>query len=162
MTLAMRPATAEDRDFLAAMLAEAVNWTGDRGVTADLVWDRSDLARYVEDWPRTGEIGIVAEYHGSPVGAVWLRYLTAERPGYGYLGDDIPELTMAVIPTWRGQGVGKSLLQEMIAAATDVGMPAISLSVERANYARHLYDEAGFVVAGKHDDADTMVKDLAG
>ena len=32
--------------------------------------------------------------------------------GYGYVADDVPELTMAVVPGWRGHGIGGELLAD--------------------------------------------------
>ena len=40
----------------------------------------------------------------------WLRRFTAAEPGYGYVADDVPELSIAVYPEFRRQRVGTLLL----------------------------------------------------
>lgn len=157
MSLAIREATPSDLDFLVEMLTEAIDWTGDRGISNSDVWQRPDLAHYVADWPRTGEIGMVATEHDRPIGAVWLRYLDANDPGYGYVADDIPELSIAVIPSMRGLGLGRAMMGRLVERARALGIPAISLSVERANQARNLYLDIGFVIVASGADTDTML-----
>ncbi|MET8526886.1 GNAT family N-acetyltransferase [Micromonospora sp. NPDC005172] len=97
-----------------------------------------------------------------PVGASWCRHLTAADPGYGYVSDDIPELTLGVVEHWRNRGVGRALLRAVLSVAHDRGLRAVSLSVERANVAAKLYASEGFHTVESFDDADTMVTQLAG
>ena len=103
---------------------------------------------------------MVAEADGAPIGAAWLRLFTADDPGYGYVADDVPELSMAVAAGWRGRGVGRALLQEITRRARTAGHQAISLSVERANFAHRLYTSDSYRVVQRGPDSDTMVKEL--
>lgn len=121
------------------------------------------LAHYVSGWMRPDDLGVVAvDQAGNLVGAAWLRYLPAADPGYGYVRDDVPELTMGVVSAWRGNGVGRALLREVLAAARAVGVLAVSLSVERANVvAARLYASEGFRTVESFDDADTMLAELS-
>jgi GNAT superfamily N-acetyltransferase len=160
----IRPATAADAPFLADMLMEAVNWSPEwparsrRRVLSD-----PRTAHYVAGWPREGDLGVVAEAGGTPVGASWLRFFTADDPGYGYAGPDVPELTIGVAAAWRGRGVGRALLRALAAAAAGAGIGQVSLSVERKNFARHLYAAEGFTVTDASDpQSDTMMKTLPG
>ncbi len=142
------------------MLVEAVNWAPDRQLPRAAIAADPALARYVDGWPRPGDLGVVAEADHAPIGAVWLRLFTADAPGYGYVADDVPELSMGVVRQWRGMGVGRGLLQEMTRRARAAGHRAISLSVERANLAHGLYTGEGFQVVAGGPDSDTMVKEL--
>lgn len=153
-----RSATAMDADFLLDMLVEAVNWPQDRQLSRSTVTADPVLARYIDGWPRQGDLGVVAEADGRPIGAVWLRLFTADDPGYGYVADDVPELSMAVVETWRGRGVGRALLREITHRARSAGHRAISLSVERANFAYHLYTSEGYQIVERSPDSDTMLK----
>lgn len=155
-----RPATAEDADFLFDMLVEAVNWTPDRHLSRSTVAADPTLVRYIDGWPRQGDFGIVAEAEGVPIGAAWVRLFTANEPGYGYIADDVPELSMGVVEKWRGLGVGRGLLQEMTRRARSVRIRAISLSVERANFAHRLYMSEGYRVVERGPDSDTMVREF--
>jgi GNAT superfamily N-acetyltransferase len=88
------------------------------------------LAHYVDGWMRPGDLGVVAVASvGGPIGTAWLRNLPAKDAGYGYVRDDVPELSMGVVQAWRGQGVGRALLRDVLAAARSAGVAAVSLSV---------------------------------
>lgn len=156
----LRRATETDAEFLLDMLVEAVNWLPGREHSRRAVMKNPDLARYLDGWPRSGELGVVAEAEGQPIGAVWLRLFTADEPGYGYVADEIPELSMAVVRSWRGRGVGRALLREMARRAGEVGRRAISLGVERANFAHRLYTSEGYQVVQRGVDSDTMLKEF--
>lgn len=156
----LRPATADDAGFLAAMLLEAYNWDGQPRFTLDQLRAEDHAWRYVDRWPLPGDFGVVAELDGTPVGAVWARLLTADRPGYGYVADDVPELSVGVAPDARGRGVGRALLTELIAEARRAQYRRISLSVEPANRAADLYRSLGFTKVGTSGGSDTMVLDL--
>lgn len=103
---------------------------------------------------------MVAEDETGPFGAAWLRTFTSVDPGYGYVDDSTPELTIGVIPPRRGQGIGRALLRTLLDWARTRHIPAISLSVERANRAQQLYLAEGFTVLVSLEDSDTMIARL--
>ena len=82
-----------------------------------------------------------------------MRRLTAADPGYGYVADEIPELTIAVAPQHRGRGIGSRLMRELLAA----DLPAVSLSCDPANPALRLYERLGFVAVGESGGSVTML-----
>ncbi|WP_184540401.1 GNAT family N-acetyltransferase [Streptosporangium becharense] len=125
----LRVATADDADFLTDMLVAAVNWDPAReAVGRDRVLMDRQTARYVEGWPRPGDLGVVAvEAGGQPVGAAWLRLFSPDDPGYGFVSEDIPELSVGVLPLWRGKGVGRALLTEVAQRAAERGFARICL-----------------------------------
>ncbi len=98
---------------------------------------------------------------GKGVGAAWLRLLQGDHQGYGYVDDATPELSIALDPAYRGQGIGTRLLVALFATAAEQ-YSAISLSVWPANPAYRLYQWLGFTVvkATADDPAVTMVKVL--
>ncbi|WP_216204520.1 GNAT family N-acetyltransferase [Amycolatopsis aidingensis] len=160
MRVAIRPAGAADAAFLTEMLVEAAFWRpeGPRGGVGDVVRHPA-LAHYVAGWPRPGDLGVVAE-RGDPIGAAWLRYFTADDPGYGFVDTATPEVSMGVLPQWRGQGVGQRLLDSLVDAARRAGVVALSLSVEPGNHARRLYERSGFEQVGAAGGALTMLLHL--
>jgi GNAT superfamily N-acetyltransferase len=167
---ALRAATAADADFIAEMTLASFNWAPDRpAFTMERFRAEPALWKYVDGWPAPGEQGVVAEERaagggGAPggrlVGAAWWRYFGADAPGYGFVGEDVPELSLAVAADWRGRGLGRALLRAVVDQARAEGLARVSLSVERANHAARLYATEGFVVVGGDENADTMVKEL--
>ncbi len=158
----LRPATAGDAGFLAQMLVHAVNWDPARPpMTHDAVMAEPTLAHYVTGWPRPGDIGVVAERDGAPVGAAWLRRFDADDPGYGFVADGVPELSIGVDPPHRGRGVGTALCRALLDEAAATGIARVSLSVEHANAARRLYERLGFRTHETRTTDVVMVRDVA-
>lgn len=154
--VALRPALASDAAFLTEMLVAAAFWRPEGPVgTSDVVLHDPELAHYVSGWPQAGDLGVVAEAD-QPVGAAWLRFFTADDPGYGFIDAAIPEVSMGVLDPWRGRGVGRRLLVALILAARETGLPALSLSVETDNYAHELYESCGFQSVTQASGSVTM------
>lgn len=156
----IRPAGAADGPALTAALLEAVNWAGRARFRLDDLDADSTLSRYVEGWPRLDDFGAIAESDGLPVGAAWCRTFSSSAPGYGFVADDVPELSMGVLPAHRGRGVGTALLTAVLGLARQRSWRAVSLSVEDGNRARALYERVGFVRVGRKDDSDVLLVDL--
>lgn len=150
----------DDRDVLTDALLWAVNWHPQRRMTREQALAQQLIARYVRDWPRPGELGVVADVDRDPVGAAWLRLSTADDPGFGWVADDVPELSIGVAPSWRGRGIGTRLLRALQGHAREAGVRAVSLSVEDGNAAARLYRREGFVVVRSDHGAVTMLADL--
>ncbi len=158
-----RDATAADREFLTAMLSEAANWRpGPAVVGPDALRTDPHLRAYLEGWPRADDLGVIAfdPRDGRPVGAAWCRPGTADAHGYGHVADDVPEVSIAVVPDRRGRGIGAALLGRLIHRATTHDVRALSLSVEHDNPAGRLYRRFGFAVIDDTDGAATMLLDL--
>src|SRR5262249_39799267 len=118
-------------------------------------------ARYVDGWGRPGDVALYAlDPRDEPVGAAWYRTFTATAPGYGYVADDVPELSVGVYPEFRGQHVGTLLPGALLARAERDGVRALSLSVNRENPAKRLYARLGFEVVGETPDPLTMLQPL--
>ena len=124
-----------------------LNWTGtDRFGDPDIVADPA-LAHYTRLRPERGDFGLVAEVSGRCIGVVWLLFLDSGDPGYGYVADGVPELSVCVWPGHQGVGIGGQLLDAALVAARERGIGRVSLSVEEGNPARRLYRVRGFVDA---------------
>lgn len=86
----------------------------------------------------------VADDGDALLGAIWPRVFPATAPGYGYVADDVLELSTGVHAARRGQGVGSALLAGCTEQARDVGWRALGLSVEDGNRAaRALHERNG-------------------
>jgi ribosomal protein S18 acetylase RimI-like enzyme len=163
VSVTVRPAVVEDLPFLREMLYEAAAPEpgepdpGIDGVLADPV-----VGSYLDGWGRESDLGVVAEADGVPVGAAWCR-LPGAVHGFGYVADDTPELAIAVVEGSRGRGVGRWLMEALVAAASERGSPALSLSVMPTDpVAVRLYTGAGFERVGTNGDLWVMRRDLRG
>ena len=117
------------------------------------------ISKYLSGWGREGDFALIAydSITNKAVGALWHRLFSCDTAGYGYVADDIPELVMGVVPESRGQGIGSLLLDAIIQEAKKSGYRALSLSVDRNNRAKMLYERAGFVDAQVSQPQDTSV-----
>jgi ribosomal protein S18 acetylase RimI-like enzyme len=141
------------------MLLEAANWNPDRRpLTIDELRADPALVHYVGGWPRPQDHGVVAITEaGEPVGAAWMRQFRADDPGYGFVDDETPELSVGVAPQYRGRGIGRALCTAVLDQARDMGVRRVSLSVEKANQAITLYRGLAFVEYADQGDAVTML-----
>ena len=157
----IRPATRDDVRFLKDMLYEAARWNPDwpREPIEEVLADPM-LVRYHEGWGRTGDGGVIAELEGEPVGAAWYRLFTQDSPGYGFVDEKIPELSIAVVPLHRRKGIGEALLRSCMVQAREEGFQALSLSVAAHNRSRMMYQRAGFEKLQESGDSWTMVANL--
>jgi ribosomal protein S18 acetylase RimI-like enzyme len=158
----IRSATHSDEPLLHGVLGLAFNWRGAMALgDVDRAMTRPEIGHYITGWPQHGEVGFVAYDSAGPLGAVWWRLWAGGDTGYGYVSADIPELTLGVVAAYRGQGVGRALMEAIIEAGWRQSPPALSLSVEVENIAAHrLYRHLGFEVVGRVGEADTMVLQL--
>jgi ribosomal protein S18 acetylase RimI-like enzyme len=148
----IRKGSAADTQFMRAMLAHAYHWHV-AGLDTEI-----PLSRYVDGWGRPGDVALVAAEGPNPVGAAWFRRFPASAPGYGFVDEQTPELTIAVVPSRRRHGVGQELLDALLARAVAEGVPAVSLSVENGSPAVAFYERNGFSPAGEHGGALTMLR----
>jgi len=118
------------------------------------------LAQYWQGFGRPGDAGFAALIGRETVGAAWARLMSGSAPGYGHVDDQTPELSIAVVPKWRGKGVGTQLIDALLDALTEAGYQSVSLSVQQANPAVGLYKRFGFTVVRVHDAEYIMVRSL--
>ena len=107
-----------------------------------LQW-QPELARYAAGWGRAGDMGIVAIAEDTAIGTAWLRQWSLAQRGFGFIDVDIPEMAIAVLPDYRGQGVGTQLIIQLLWAA-QAYYPAVCLNVRAASPALRLYQRLGF------------------
>jgi ribosomal protein S18 acetylase RimI-like enzyme len=147
----IRPGTPQDARFLRDMLRHAYYWRSpeelERGVHA---------MNYVENWGRPGDAAVIALDRGFPVGAAWYRLFTENRRGYGFVDEVTPELSIAVVPSRRGHGIGGELMTALLEQARREGYETISLSVAKDSPSIRLYERYGFARVDERDGAVTM------
>lgn len=137
-TIALRPETAKDEAFLRQLYASTR-----AGEMAPVPWPEArkaaflnmqfDLqhAHYRRHYPDAEFLVILREE--TPIGRYYLH-----RGESAFLVIDI-----ALLPDFRGQGVGGGLLRKLLAEADAAGKP-VRLHVEPASRAEQLYLRLGF------------------
>ncbi|MGW2543124.1 N-acetyltransferase family protein [Kitasatospora sp. NPDC001574] len=158
-----RFALAGDVELLRDMVVAAVNWGPGPAAPREAVLSDPRNAHYVDGWPRPGDLGLVAlatrevdRWEPAPVGAAWLRHFTEDDPGYGFVGDDVPELSIGVDAAQRGRGTGTVLIRRLLRTAREAGIERVSLSVGRDNPAVGLYSREGFRLHGRDEGEDSL------
>ena len=139
----IRRGSHADVPFMRSMLPHAYGWRVN-ALDAEI-----PLTRYIDNWGRPGDLALVATETGHRVGAAWFRVFRTTEPGYGFVDEATPELTISVVPSRRKHGVGQELLDALLAKAREEGHSAVSLSVEHDSPAVKFYERNGFASAGE-------------
>lgn len=134
----LTPATEADRKFLFAVYAAGragemamVPWTVEqKQAFLRSQFDLQDRA-YRGNYP--GAQFLVIRQDGQPIGRLYL-YETA---------DEIRVMDIALLPEWRGAGIGGALMRDILARAGN-SRRFVSLHVEHHNPALRLYHRLGF------------------
>ncbi len=147
----LRAVGPQDVRFLRDMLRHAYHWRLNED--PDL-----PVARYVTNWGRKGDSGLMALAGISPVGAAWYRLFPRDEPGFGFVDEETPELTIAVVPSRRHEGFGRQLMSALLDRAREEGYGALSLSADKQQTG--LYERYGFRPVEEKPNAVTMRAEL--
>jgi ribosomal protein S18 acetylase RimI-like enzyme len=139
--VSLRPATDADRAHLLAVYAstrveelDQVAWpAGAREAFVDMQFSAQDH-EYHRANPR-GSFDVI-EVAGAPAGRLYVD----RRPG------DLRIVDVALLPEFRGRGIGEGLVRDLQRAAAAEGR-IVSIHVEFSNRAARLYERLGFVLA---------------
>jgi GNAT superfamily N-acetyltransferase len=146
----LRPADQQDMRFLRDMVRHAYHW---RMGDPDL-----PVFRYVKNWGRPGDAGVIASAGPNAYGAAWYRLFPADAPGFAFVDEQTPEVTIAVVPSHRGKGTGGELLDALLERARADGFSQLSLSAELGQTG--FYEKYGFRELRREDGTVTMVASL--
>ena len=150
----IRKGSPGDVPFMRSMLAHAYGWRVN-ALDADI-----PLTRYTDNWGRAGDVAMIAHETGNRVGAAWFRLFRAGEPGYGFVDEQTPELSISVVPSRRRHGVGQDLLDALLDKAREEGHEQVSLSVEKDSPAVAFYERNGFAATGESQGGLVMVRHL--
>ena len=155
----LRPVTDDDGALLREACLVNMNWVEPRFSLQDLD-DRPEFAHYYSAFDASRDFGFAAVEDDAVTAVAWVVFLPANDPGYGFVADGVPELSITAFDGHRGRGLGAAVLDAVIDEARRRDLVGISLSVEDGTRARHLYERAGFRVVGRNGNADTMLLEL--
>jgi len=149
----LRPVDRHDVRFLRDMLRHAYHWR----LTEE---SERPVYRYVRNWGRPGDAGVIAMDGPHAYGAAWYRLFTPDEPGFGFVDEKTPELTIAVVPSRRGKGAGREMLQALLDRARESGLPGSQPQHGRATgrVVRGLRLRDGRRVAACRDDGRPLLR----
>jgi ribosomal protein S18 acetylase RimI-like enzyme len=156
MNIVLRPIVVADEPFLWEMLYQALYVPPDGPPFPREILREPDIACYVKGWGRPGDWGLLACDGETLIGAIWLRQWSDDEKGYGFVSPAVPEMSIALLPGCRGQGLGSRMIDEVVALAKP-DYPGLSLSVVETSPARRLYERHGFQTVGRVGESLVML-----
>ncbi len=154
MICTFREIAAGERALLDRFLYEAIFVPPGVPAPPRSILERPELQVYVADFgARADDFGLAAQLDGRTVGAAWARRMR----DYGYVDDGTPSLAIALLPEYRGRGIGTALLGALLRRLREKGYRQVSLSVQTDNPAVRLYRRAGFVPVAQKGPEAVMV-----
>lgn len=155
----IKPLLSEYEAFMWEMLYDAIFVARENELADKDLDELPFLKKYIENWgERKDDYGYVAiDHNNQPLGAVWVRQFKREDGAWGYIDDATPELNIAVIKHARNMGVGTCLLNAIL-NSLEGKYNRISLSVHPKNRCINLYQQKGFKVYKRAENALTMLK----
>ena len=157
MKYTIREMTAQEYPLLNDFLYEAIFVPEGVEPPSKSIITAPELQIYVKDFGTSkDDFSLVAEVENKIIGAVWVRIMN----DYGHIDDKTPSLAISLYKKYRGQGIGSSLIKEMLSLLQAHGYKRVSLSVQKANYATKLYQKIGFRIIKEIGDEWIMTYNL--
>ena len=161
MNMIIREIKQNEIYFLKEMLYLALYVPEGKSPFPKSIIENPDISKYIDHWGTLpNDIALVAVFNEKLIGAVWGRTFNSLKPGYGFIDENTPEISMAVKKEFRNQGIGAKLIDEITGIYSSRGIKSISLSVDKRNRAKSLYARKGFIAVTDKDTAVTMKKIL--
>lgn len=143
------------------MLYEAIYQPDENQVIPRSVLKIPEVYAYIENFgDKIDDHCLVAEMEQQIVGAVWVRIISGNIKGYGYIDDKTPEFAISLYKEYRNKGIGSLLMSRMINYLKNKGYEQTSLNVKKDNYAVKLYKNIGFTVIGENEKDYLMLLKL--
>ena len=95
----------------------------------------------------------VAEVSKKIVGAAWTRIIN----DYGHIDDETPSLSISLLKEFRNQGIGTTMVKQILKKLKEQGYKQVSLSVQKKNYAFNMYKNVGFEIVRENKEDYIMV-----
>lgn len=157
MKYTIREMTAQEYPLLDDFLYEAIFVPEGVDPPSKSIITAPELQVYVKGFGASkDDFALVAEVENKIIGAVWVRIMN----DYGHIDDKTPSLAISLYKKYRGQGIGSSLIKEMLSLLQTHGYKRVSLSVQKANYAAKLYQKIGFRIIKEIGDEWIMTYNL--
>jgi ribosomal protein S18 acetylase RimI-like enzyme len=143
-TLALRVATDADLPFL-QQVYESVR----TDELAPLPWSAEQKRAFLEMQHQAQHQHYTSHYPGAQFNLVLLAGEPIGRLYVHRVAHELRLMDIALLPAWRGRGIGQKLLQALLAEAEAAALPLV-LYVEQFNPAYAWYGRLGFREVGEH------------
>ncbi|HSU16256.1 MAG TPA: GNAT family N-acetyltransferase [Longimicrobium sp.] len=151
-SVTLRPITEDDLSFLFLLYASTrveelaqVPWTDEQKVA----FLRQQFGAQHSWWQE--------HYSGARFDLVLVDRVPVGRLYVDVWEREIRIVDIALVPEYRGGGIGTMLLRRVFDEGDAAGKP-VSIHVEVFNPARRLYERLGFVEKGKHGDVYVLME----
>jgi ribosomal protein S18 acetylase RimI-like enzyme len=156
-TITLRPITDDDMDFLRRLYG-----TTREDELAQVPWTAEQKAEFVRQQFEAQHAWWMQHYSAATFSLVLVGEEAVGRLYVDRWEREIRVVDVAVLPEWRGRGIGEELLRGVLAEGDAAGKP-VSIHVEQFNRARRLYERLGFTCReGGTGVYLLMVRDPAG
>ena len=154
-TIRLRPIVKEDLDLLFRIYAS----TREEEM-AQVPWSNSDKDKFLRMQFQLQTDHYEKHYPQARFEIILLDEEPAGRLYVDRRDKEIRIVDIALLPSFRGQGIGSSLLHELIEESDNTGKP-VSIHVEQYNPAKRLYERLGFRPIGEVGVYDLMERPVA-
>ena len=159
--ITIREISEVEIEKLEDMLYEAIYQPDKQNPIPRSVINIPEVRIYINDFGKLkDDYCLVADFEGEIIGAVWVRILSGEIKGYGYIDNETPEFAISLKEEFRSKGIGTKLMTRMIEYLRENGYKQTSLDVKKANYAVNLYKKVGFEVVEENEEDYLMILKL--
>jgi ribosomal protein S18 acetylase RimI-like enzyme len=159
--LTIRELKQNEIPILVDMLYEAIYQPDENNLISETVLETPEVKAYIKDFGNNkDDYCLVADCNDRIVGAVWVRIISGDIKGYGYIDEETPEFAISLFEEYRNQGIGSQLMFSMISYLRESGYKQTSLNVKKENYAVKLYQKMGFKVIDQDDEDYLMLLKL--
>lgn len=148
--IALRPCVAQDVEFL----RRVYHSTRD-GEMRMLPWSDADKAAFLDMQFEAQRKHYEGAYPGCAFQVVEIDGAAAGRLYVDRTEKDINVLDIALLPPFRGRGVGTKLIEAILEEARS-SLRSVTLHVEQYNPARRLYERLGFRSLGSNGVYERM------
>ncbi len=160
--IVIRKLRQDEVPMLEDMLYEAIYQVDEDNLIPRSVLNIPEINAYIKDFGAgKDDYCLVAECNGRVVGTVWVRIISGDIKGYGYIDEETPEFAISLFKGYRNQGIGTQLMSSMISYLRESGYKQTSLNVKKENYAVKLYQKMGFKVIDQDDEDYLMLLKLS-
>lgn len=154
MNYIIREMHRDEYPYLKDFLYEAIFIPKDTDPPPKSIVDCPELQVYVENFgSSSNDKALVAIVNGQIIGAIWARIMN----DYGHIDDNTPSIAMSLYREYRGLGIGTTLLKQLLSLLKSSGYSKVSLSVQKANYALKMYQNAGFKIYKDNEEEYIMI-----